>query len=156
MTTNGRGNNVACSLTQMVQHGSTRTHPVQYSNVACSRTQMVQHGPTSTHLVQYSICGLLPYANGAAWSHMHPSGAGKSHHADRGRVRLVSTPTSPALGILVYSCIPEVGTWFCMQTEEGFASFRRPQAQRFRSWCAVASFKLAHVSPRRQKKVSAS
>ena len=96
-STNGRGNNVACSLTQMVQHGSTRSHPVQYSNVACSRTQMVQHGPTCTHPVQESLTA---------------------------------------------------------ETEEGFASYRRPQAQRLGSWCTVAFLKLAHVSSCRQRKGS--
>ena len=40
------------------------------------------------------------------------------------------------------------------ETEEGFASYRRPQAQRLGSWCTVASLQLAHVLSFRQRKGS--
>ena len=46
----------------------------------------------------------------------------------------------------MYGCILTVGKRLIAQTEEGFASYRRPKAQRFGSWCTVASFKLARVS----------
>ena len=41
-----------------------------------------------------------------------------------------------------------------VETEEGLAVERRPQAQRLGSWCTVASLKLAHGSACRQRKGS--
>ena len=52
----------------------------------------------------------------------------------------------------MYGCILTVGKRLIAQTEEGLASYRRPKAQRFGSWCTVASFKLARVSSCRQRK----
>ena len=51
----------------------------------------------------------------------------------------------------MYGCILKVGNNLITQTEEGLAAYRRPKAQRFGSWCTVASFKLARVTrPRRR------
>ena len=61
---------------------------------------------------------------------MHPYSWQTSHRADGGRVRLVSTPKSPTLWILVYSRILQVGTCLIMQTEEGLASYQRPHTQK--------------------------
>ena len=52
----------------------------------------------------------------------------------------------------MYGCILTIGKRLIAQTEEGLTSYRRPKAQRFGSWCTVASFKLARVSSCRQKK----
>ena len=52
----------------------------------------------------------------------------------------------------MYGCILTVGKRLIAQTEEGLTSYRRPKAQRFGSWCTVASFKLARVSSCRQRK----
>ena len=46
---------------------------------------------------------------------MYPYSWQKSHHADGGRARLVSTPKSPTLWILVYSRILQVGPCLIMQ-----------------------------------------
>ena len=46
----------------------------------------------------------------------------------------------------MYGCILTVGRSLITQTEEGLASYRRQKAERFGSWCTVASFKLARVS----------
>ena len=61
---------------------------------------------------------------------MHPYSWQTSHRADGGRVRLVSTPKSPTLWILVYSRILQVGTCLIKQTEEGLASYQRPHTQK--------------------------
>ena len=61
---------------------------------------------------------------------MHPYSWQTSHRADGGRARLVSTPKSPTLWILVYSRILQVGTCLIMQTEEGLASYQRPHTHK--------------------------
>ena len=61
---------------------------------------------------------------------MHPYSWQTSHRADGGRARLVSTPKSPTLWILVYSRILQVGTCLIKQTEEGLASYQRPHTHK--------------------------
>ena len=108
-STNGRGNNVACSLTQMVQHGPTCTHPVQESLTAETEE------------------GFASYRR----------------------------PQAQRLGSWCTICIPTVGTGLVTQTKKKeLVSEQRPQAQRLGSWCTVASLQLANVSSRRRRKGS--
>ena len=144
----------------MVPRAPTRCCTVY---VACSRTQMVQHGPTCTHPVQESLTaeteeGFASYRRPQAqrlgsWCTVciPTIGTGLVTQTKNRRTRLSTTSTSPAFMILVYSCILTVGKSLITQTEEGLAAYRRPKAQRFGSWCTVASFKLARVTrPRRR------
>ena len=124
----------------------------------------MQHGPTSTRPVQVSLTvereeGLAverrPQAQRlGSWCTVCIPTVGTSlvTQTKNRRTRLSTTSTSPAFMILVYSCILTVGKSLITQTEEGLAAYRRPKAQRFGSWCTVASFKLARVSSSRQRK----
>ena len=126
--------------TQIVQHGPTPNYPVQKNLTAETEEGFAsERRPKAQRLGSWcTVC--IPTV-----------GTGLVTQTKNRRTRLSTTSTSPAFMILVYSCILTVGKSLITQTEEGLAAYRRPKAQRFGSWCTVASFKLARVTrPRRR------
>ena len=138
---------VACSRTQMVQHGPTCTHPVQESLTAETEEGFASYRrPQAQRLGSWCTVAFLKLAHvsscrqrkgspridahkPSAWDpgvQSHPCSWHMSYHSDRGRVRLVSTPTSPTFWILVCSSIHQVGTRLTTQTEEGFRVVTMP------------------------------
>ena len=122
----------------MMQHGPTSTRPAQVSlTVETEEGLAVERRPQAQRLGSWcTVCihtvgtGLVTQTKKIRDSflnnvhkpsvqdpgeRLHPYSWQKSHHADGGRARLVSTPKSPTLWILVYSRILQVGPCLIMQ-----------------------------------------